>query len=133
MEEIDKEMSEMKLSVNTRARIVVEEFLENSQGRHPAGLSPQAEIPEPPEEDEEEEEDQWDDEDLDGIHDIMSFMVQDKTPTFIWTSQCNAVNYWLLQDHQMVNHFTGIEAFITKSFHWIPIMDRKLATVQIKH
>uniref|UniRef100_A0A8B9G3R2 Uncharacterized protein n=1 Tax=Amazona collaria TaxID=241587 RepID=A0A8B9G3R2_9PSIT len=29
MEEIDKEMSEMKLPVNTRARIVVEEFLEN--------------------------------------------------------------------------------------------------------
>lgn len=29
MEEIDKEISEMKLSVNARARIVAEEFLKN--------------------------------------------------------------------------------------------------------
>lgn len=33
MEEIDKEISEMKLSVNARARIVAEEFLKNVSGR----------------------------------------------------------------------------------------------------
>lgn len=32
MEEIDKEISEMKLSVNARARIVAEEFLKNVSG-----------------------------------------------------------------------------------------------------
>ncbi|XP_049622067.1 actin-related protein 2/3 complex subunit 4 [Suncus etruscus] len=40
MEEIDKEISEMKLSVNARARIVAEEFLKNlvdSCGRSPVG------------------------------------------------------------------------------------------------
>ena len=32
MEEIDKEISEMKLSVNAHARIVAEEFLKNVSG-----------------------------------------------------------------------------------------------------
>ncbi|KAJ8788129.1 hypothetical protein J1605_005428 [Eschrichtius robustus] len=45
MEEIDKEISEMKLSVNARARIVAEEFLKNGLeqvrlGVWPAGSSP---------------------------------------------------------------------------------------------
>lgn len=34
MEEIDKEISEMKLSVNARARIVAEEFLKNVCNTH---------------------------------------------------------------------------------------------------
>lgn len=34
MEEIDKEISEMKLSVNARARIVAEEFLKNVSSSH---------------------------------------------------------------------------------------------------
>lgn len=36
MEEIDKEISEMKLSVNARARIVAEEFLKNVRLSHGA-------------------------------------------------------------------------------------------------
>lgn len=39
MEEIDKEISEMKLSVNARARIVAEEFLKNVSKGLPAFLS----------------------------------------------------------------------------------------------
>lgn len=39
MEEIDKEISEMKLSVNARARIVAEEFLKNVSGGLP-GVPP---------------------------------------------------------------------------------------------
>ncbi|XP_065546909.1 tubulin tyrosine ligase 3-like [Lathamus discolor] len=66
------------------------------------------------EEEEEQEEVQWYAEDPDGIHDIMSAMVRDHMPTFIWTSRCSAVRYWQLQDHQMVNHFTGTRAFTTK-------------------
>ena len=40
MEEIDKEISEMKLSVNARARIVAEEFLKNVSGGLP-GVPPE--------------------------------------------------------------------------------------------
>ncbi|XP_010012700.1 PREDICTED: tubulin monoglycylase TTLL3-like, partial [Nestor notabilis] len=74
------------------------------------------EIPEPLEEEEEEEQEevQWYAEDPDGIHNMMSSMVRDQIPTFIWTSRCSAVDYRRLQDHQVVNHFTGIGAFITK-------------------
>ncbi|NXD67729.1 TTLL3 monoglycylase, partial [Eolophus roseicapillus] len=75
------------------------------------------------EEDEEGEEDSGDEQVGWGLHSSLwsplslpqSSMVRDKMPTFIWTSQCNAVNYRLLQGHQMVNHFAGIEAFITKA------------------
>lgn len=38
MEEIDKEISEMKLSVNARARIVAEEFLKNVSRGFPGFL-----------------------------------------------------------------------------------------------
>lgn len=71
---------------------------------------PSVEILEPPEE----EEAQWYDEDPNGIHNMMAYMVQDQTPTFIWTSQCNAVNYQQLWQDQAVNHFAGIGAFTTK-------------------
>ncbi|XP_041081409.1 actin-related protein 2/3 complex subunit 4 [Polyodon spathula] len=43
MEEIDKEISEMKLSVNARARIVAEEFLKNMEGAPEAGGGRQSE------------------------------------------------------------------------------------------
>ncbi|XP_061313192.1 tubulin tyrosine ligase 3-like [Pezoporus flaviventris] len=65
-------------------------------------------------EEEEQEEVPWYAEDPDGIHDIMSSMVRDQMPTFIWTSRRSAVRYWQLQDHQMVNHFKGTGAFTTK-------------------
>uniref|UniRef100_A0A8B9F7N7 Uncharacterized protein n=1 Tax=Amazona collaria TaxID=241587 RepID=A0A8B9F7N7_9PSIT len=55
----------------------------------------------PPEEDA-----HWYDEDLDGIHDIM---VGDEDQGW-----CNDVNFRLLQDHQVVNHFNGIRAFTIK-------------------
>ncbi|XP_066555646.1 tubulin monoglycylase TTLL3 [Amia ocellicauda] len=43
MEEIDKEISEMKLSVNARARIVAEEFLKNTGSEVREGGEPQGE------------------------------------------------------------------------------------------
>ncbi|XP_061313195.1 tubulin monoglycylase TTLL3-like [Pezoporus flaviventris] len=43
-----------------------------------------------------------------------SSMVKDHLPTFIWTNRRSAVHYRELQDHQMVNHFTGTGAFTTK-------------------
>uniref|UniRef100_A0A672U6Y6 Tubulin tyrosine ligase like 3 n=1 Tax=Strigops habroptila TaxID=2489341 RepID=A0A672U6Y6_STRHB len=59
------------------------------------------------EEEEEEEEE-------DGIHNVMSSMVRDQMPTFIWTSRCNAIDYRQLQEDQVVNHFAGIGGFTTK-------------------
>nr|KAF6310102.1 actin related protein 2/3 complex subunit 4 [Myotis myotis] len=45
MEEIDKEISEMKLSVNARARIVAEEFLKNVSRGFPGFLPERQEQP----------------------------------------------------------------------------------------
>ncbi|NXX54516.1 TTLL3 monoglycylase, partial [Scopus umbretta] len=63
--------------------------------------------------DEEEEEEQWDD-DPDGIHDLMSQLVQHQVPYFIWTNRCSAVDCQLLRHDQVVNHFARAGAFTTK-------------------
>ncbi|XP_061313194.1 tubulin tyrosine ligase 3-like [Pezoporus flaviventris] len=66
------------------------------------------------EEEKEQEEVPWYAEDPDGIQDIMSSMVRDRMPTFIWMSRGSAISYWQLQDHQMVHHFNSTGAFTTK-------------------
>ncbi|NXE85070.1 TTLL3 monoglycylase, partial [Cochlearius cochlearius] len=66
----------------------------------------------PPDEEEEEEE-QWD-EDPDGIHDLMSRLVRDQVPYFIWTNRCGAVDCRLLRQDQVVNHYAQVGAFTTK-------------------
>ncbi|KFP10717.1 Tubulin monoglycylase TTLL3, partial [Egretta garzetta] len=60
-----------------------------------------------------EEEEQWD-EDLDGIHDLMSHLVRDQVPYFIWTNRCGAVDCRLLRQDQVVNHYAQVGAFTTK-------------------
>ncbi|NXW05703.1 TTLL3 monoglycylase, partial [Fregetta grallaria] len=67
----------------------------------------------PPEEEEEEEEERWD-EDPDGIHDLMSRLVQDQVPYFIWTNHTSAVDCRLLRQDQVVNHYARVGAFTTK-------------------
>ncbi|XP_075570717.1 tubulin monoglycylase TTLL3 [Pelecanus crispus] len=62
---------------------------------------------------EEEEEERWD-EDPDGIHDLMSRLVQDQVPYFIWTNRCGAVDCRLLQQDQVLNHYARVGAFTTK-------------------
>ncbi|XP_059679463.1 tubulin monoglycylase TTLL3 [Gavia stellata] len=59
------------------------------------------------------EEEQWD-EDPDGIHNLMSRLVQDQMPYFIWTNRCSAVDCRLLRQDQVVNHYAGVGAFTTK-------------------
>ncbi|XP_068010259.1 tubulin monoglycylase TTLL3 [Melanerpes formicivorus] len=68
--------------------------------------------PWPPQEEEEEQEQCI--EDLDGNHDLMSRLVQDQVPYFIWTNHCSTINWQLLQQDQVVNHYTRVDAFATK-------------------
>ncbi|XP_054243577.1 tubulin monoglycylase TTLL3 [Indicator indicator] len=53
-------------------------------------------------------------EDLDGNHDLMSHLVQDQVPYFIWTNHCSAINWQLLRQDQVVNHYTRVDTFATK-------------------
>ncbi|XP_051483821.1 tubulin monoglycylase TTLL3 [Apus apus] len=70
--------------------------------------------PWPPDEEEEEVEEEQCDEEPDGIHELMSQLVQDQVPYFIWTNHCRAVDYKQLQQDQVVNHYAGVSAFTTK-------------------
>ncbi|KAM6344045.1 LOW QUALITY PROTEIN: tubulin monoglycylase TTLL3-like [Alca torda] len=65
--------------------------------------------PSPPEE----EEERWD-EDPEAIHNLMSRLVRDQVPYFIWTNRCSAVDCRLLQQDQVVNHYARVGAFTTK-------------------
>ncbi|XP_015730448.1 tubulin monoglycylase TTLL3 isoform X2 [Coturnix japonica] len=68
------------------------------------------------EEEEEEEEEQMDkDKDNpDAIHDLMSRMVKDQVPYFIWSSRCNVAERYVLQPDQMVNHYAQGGSLTTK-------------------
>ncbi|NXV12579.1 TTLL3 monoglycylase, partial [Cepphus grylle] len=61
----------------------------------------------------EEEEERWD-EDPEAIHNLMSRLVRDQVPYFIWTNRCSAVDCRLLQQDQLVNHYARVGAFTTK-------------------
>ncbi|XP_042655639.1 tubulin monoglycylase TTLL3-like [Tyto alba] len=68
----------------------------------------------PPEDEEQEEEEERWDEDPDGIHDIMSRLVRDQVPYFIWTNRSDAVDCRLLRHDQVLNHYARVGAFTTK-------------------
>ncbi|XP_050168869.1 tubulin monoglycylase TTLL3 isoform X2 [Myiozetetes cayanensis] len=54
----------------------------------------------PTEEEEEKEEEEQCDEDHNGIHDLMSYLVRDRVPNFIWASYLSAVDPQLLDQDQ---------------------------------
>ncbi|KAM7040684.1 tubulin monoglycylase TTLL3-like isoform 1-T1 [Acridotheres tristis] len=60
----------------------------------------------------EEEEEQCDD--PNGIHDLMSYLVRDRLPNFIWTNFLEATDRQLLQQDNVVNHYSRVDAFTTK-------------------
>ncbi|NXC65021.1 TTLL3 monoglycylase, partial [Aleadryas rufinucha] len=70
--------------------------------------------PWPPAEEEEEEEEEQCDEDPSGIHDLMSYLVRDRLPNFIWTNFLDATDHELLQQDHVVNHYARVDAFTTK-------------------
>ncbi|NWU89139.1 TTLL3 monoglycylase, partial [Upupa epops] len=65
-------------------------------------------------EEEEEKEEKQCDEDPEGIHNLMSRLVRNQMPYFIWTNTCSAINHWLLQHDQVLNHYTRAGAITTK-------------------
>ncbi|NXN26628.1 TTLL3 monoglycylase, partial [Nycticryphes semicollaris] len=69
--------------------------------------------PSPPKEKQEEEEEQWD-KDPEAIHNLMSRLVRNQVPYFIWTNRCRAIDCRLLQQDQVVNHYARVGAFTTK-------------------
>ncbi|NXA97204.1 TTLL3 monoglycylase, partial [Melanocharis versteri] len=61
-----------------------------------------------------EEEEEQCDEDPSGIHDLMSYLVRDRLPNFIWTNFLEATDRQLLQEDNVVNHYARVDAFTTK-------------------
>ncbi|NWV97214.1 TTLL3 monoglycylase, partial [Machaerirhynchus nigripectus] len=62
----------------------------------------------------EEEEEEQCDEDPNGMHDLMSYLVRDRLPNFIWTNFLEATDRELLQQDHVVNHYARVDAFTTK-------------------
>ncbi|NXB15055.1 TTLL3 monoglycylase, partial [Rhagologus leucostigma] len=53
-------------------------------------------------------------EDSDDIHDLMSFLVQDQVPNFLWTIRLSTVDQELLQRIEVVNRYPRLHALCTK-------------------
>ncbi|NWR91611.1 TTLL3 monoglycylase, partial [Furnarius figulus] len=69
----------------------------------------------PHEEEEEEEEDKEEDsEDSDDIHDLMSHLVRDQVPNFLWTICLSTTDQELLQKIEVVNRYHWVHALSTK-------------------
>ncbi|NXJ20997.1 TTLL3 monoglycylase, partial [Dicrurus megarhynchus] len=67
------------------------------------------------EEDEDKEEDKEQcSEDSDDIHDLMSFLVQDQVPNFLWTIRLSAIDQELLKRIEVVNRYPRLHALCTK-------------------
>ncbi|XP_002758656.4 tubulin monoglycylase TTLL3 isoform X1 [Callithrix jacchus] len=52
--------------------------------------------------------------DLDGTHSLMSRMVRNETPYFIWTTRRDVLDYRFLSKDQMINHYARAGSFTTK-------------------
>ncbi|NXS86733.1 TTLL3 monoglycylase, partial [Erpornis zantholeuca] len=63
---------------------------------------------------EEEKEEEQCDEDPSGMHDLMSYLVRNQLPNFIWTNFLEATDHELLQQDHVVNHYARVDAFTTK-------------------
>ncbi|NXM05675.1 TTLL3 monoglycylase, partial [Tyrannus savana] len=64
--------------------------------------------------DEEVEEEEEVDEDSDKIHDLMSYLVRDQVPNFLWTIRLSSIDHELLQRIEVVNRYHWVHALSTK-------------------
>ncbi|XP_027719741.1 tubulin monoglycylase TTLL3-like isoform X2 [Vombatus ursinus] len=74
-------------------------------------------LPEDCDEEDEEDDDesqQPDPEDIDDIHDLMSRMVRNEVPYFIWTTRRDMIDCRFLCKEQMINHYARAGSFTTK-------------------
>ncbi|XP_068039116.1 LOW QUALITY PROTEIN: tubulin monoglycylase TTLL3-like [Anomalospiza imberbis] len=53
-------------------------------------------------------------EDCDDIHDLMSFLVQDQVPNFLWTIRLSSIDQELLPRIEVVNRYPRLSALCTK-------------------
>ncbi|CAJ0927883.1 unnamed protein product, partial [Ranitomeya imitator] len=60
------------------------------------------------------EEEEEKDEDPDGTYDLMSRLVRNELPYFIWTTRRDAVDCRFLKKDQMMNHYAKAGSFTTK-------------------
>ncbi|XP_032538743.1 tubulin monoglycylase TTLL3-like isoform X3 [Chiroxiphia lanceolata] len=63
---------------------------------------------------EEKEEEDEDYEDSDEIHDLMSYLVRDQVPNFLWTIRLSSIDQELLQRIEVVNRYHWVHALSTK-------------------
>uniref|UniRef100_A0A4X2KZA7 Tubulin tyrosine ligase like 3 n=1 Tax=Vombatus ursinus TaxID=29139 RepID=A0A4X2KZA7_VOMUR len=70
-------------------------------------------LPEDCDEDDDESQ-QPDPEDIDDIHDLMSRMVRNEVPYFIWTTRRDMIDCRFLCKEQMINHYARAGSFTTK-------------------
>nr|XP_023965713.1 tubulin monoglycylase TTLL3 isoform X3 [Chrysemys picta bellii] len=66
------------------------------------------------EEDEEGEEEEEQDDDPDGTYDLMSRLVRNQMPYFIWTNRRDAIDGRFLRKEQVMNHYAKAGSFTTK-------------------
>ncbi|KAJ7317151.1 hypothetical protein JRQ81_003313 [Phrynocephalus forsythii] len=67
-----------------------------------------------PDEDDEEEEEEEQDNETDGSYSLMSRLVRNQTPYFIWTNRRDVIDCRFLRKDQMMNHFAKAGSFTTK-------------------
>ncbi|XP_077187450.1 tubulin monoglycylase TTLL3 [Paroedura picta] len=86
----------------------------NKRVRMPDGEQEDGDDSDAPEDDEEEEEEDEQDDDADGTYSLMSRLVRNQIPYFIWTNRRDVIDCRLLRKEQMMNHYAKAGTFTTK-------------------
>ncbi|XP_064271780.1 tubulin tyrosine ligase 3-like isoform X2 [Passer domesticus] len=82
--------------------------------QHPCGTAHDRENKGEREDEDKEEDQEQCSEDSEDIHDLMSFLVQDQVPNFLWTIRLSSVDQELLPRIEVVNRYPRLAALCTK-------------------
>ncbi|NXG22137.1 TTLL3 monoglycylase, partial [Grallaria varia] len=92
-----------------------EAVLNPCAGAQPSlGTTEPLHYPSPCNEEEEQKEDEDVDEDSDDLHDLMSYMVRDQVPNFLWTIRLSTIDQELLHKIEVVNRYHWVHPLSTK-------------------